>query len=143
MNPKNTPPTWFKIVVFLAIIWNVMGLLSFFFEATMSTEMEAALPKEQQELRVHYTTWTYVVYALAVFCGTIGSLGLLIKRKWAVGVLGVSLIAVYIQMGYSFFVVKAYTVMDISQMFMPIMVLLVATLLYFLAKKSVNKGWIS
>lgn len=143
MNTQNLSPTWFRIVVILGVIWNVMGLLSFFFEATMSTELEATLPKEQQGLRTHYSTWTYVVYAAAVFCGTIGSLGLMIKRKWAMHLLLVSMLAVYVQMGHSIFVVKAYEIVGMSQMFMPVLVIIIATLLYMLSKKAANKGWIS
>ncbi len=143
MNTRNAPPAWFRIVAVLAILWNVMGLLSFFFEASMSNDMVAELPKEQQDLRLHYTTWTYVVYAIAVFTGTIGSLGLLIKKKWAVSVLGFSLIAVYLQMGHSIFIVKAYEIIGMIQMVMPLVVITIATLLYFLSKKAINKGWIA
>ena len=85
----------------------------------MTEEMIAALPEEQQaELLVEHPAWYTAAFALAVFCGFLGCIALLIKKKWAHSLFLISALGAIIQHAYLFVNVE----MDNAAMVMPIMV---------------------
>lgn len=43
-------PKWFKAVVALALVWNLLGIFNFYSQITLTEETIAALPLAEQEL---------------------------------------------------------------------------------------------
>ena len=43
-------PKWFKLVVVLALLWNLIGILNFIMQINLSDEAIAALPSAEQAL---------------------------------------------------------------------------------------------
>lgn len=144
MNEQmNKPGTTFWIISVLALIWNLLGVMNFIGQTFMSDEALAALPPEQQELFQSVPSWMTVVFAVAVLTGTLGSLGLLLRKAWAVPLLLVSLIAVILQMGYSLFLTNMVEVMGTPAVVTSTMVIIFAIFLYFYSKKCRDKGWLT
>jgi hypothetical protein len=107
MNDSSTKVTiWFKIVTIILLLWNIMGLASFYYHVFISEEALAALPENESALYREYPLWTSIVFAIAVFGGTAGTLGLILKKLWAKPLLVISLIAIIIQMSHSLFLYK-------------------------------------
>ena len=92
------PPLWFWIVAVLAVLWNLVGLFMFYAELTLTPQAVAALPPEQQQIHAAMPSWVYVFFGIAVIAGTLGSLGLLSRKRWAVPLLLLSLLGVAVQM---------------------------------------------
>ncbi|MFK7780724.1 hypothetical protein [Psychroserpens sp.] len=135
---SNTkPPVWFWIIAVVALLWNGMGVLMYLTHAFMTEDMIAALPEEQQaEFLVEHPAWYTAAFALAVFCGALGCLALLIRKKWAFVLFVISFITATIQQLYIIFTVEG------ASPVMPIMVILVCAFLVWFAKMSTAKGWI-
>ncbi|OUS02907.1 hypothetical protein A9Q86_02330 [Flavobacteriales bacterium 33_180_T64] len=134
---NNKPPVWFWIVAVVALFWNGMGVLAYLGQAFLTDEIIAELPVEQQaELLVEYPTWYTTAFALAVFCGALGCLALLIRKKWATILFVVSLIAATVQHVYLFMTVEGMSLI------MPIMIIVVGLALIWFARMSTSKGWI-
>lgn len=120
-----------------------MGLMAFFGQTFMSEKTLSSYPEEQQALYMNVPTWLSIVYALATVTGTLGCVGLLIKKSWAKLFFFISLIAVLIQMGYNLFMTNAAEVLGPMATVMSIVLIFVSVFLYFYAKWSQEKGWIS
>ena len=102
---SNTkPPIWFWIVSILALLWNLMGVMSYLEQAYMTDEMKAQYTADQLTLMEGIPVWVTAAFAIAVWGGLLGCIALLFGKKWAKPVLMLSLIAILIQMAYSFFI---------------------------------------
>ena len=86
--------------------------------------------------------WSQIAFAIGVFGGSLGCIGLFIQRKWSFYPLLFSLIAVMAQMSYWLFFTKAVEVYGNSTYIMPMVVILVAYLLFRLSKKGIDKGYL-
>lgn len=136
----NKPPIWFWIISVVALVWNGLGVMAYLARAFATEEMIAALPEEQQaEFLVEYPAWYTAAFALAVFCGALGCIALLIKKKWAHPLFVISAIGAIVQHIYLFMNVE----MDSPAMVMPVMVILVCIFLIWFAKNAIAKNWIS
>lgn len=144
MNEINaSSPKSFWIISIVALMWNVLGILTFASDAFMSPEALAALPEAERALYEAVPGWINVVYGIAVLSGTIGSIGLLMKRRWAVPVFLVSLVAIILQMGYGFIFFKNVEVYGAVAIIMPLIIVIIGIYLYYFARQCQQKGWIS
>ena len=143
MNSLTSPATWFKPLVVIAILWNLMGIYNFYAQTTMSANEISNLPAAEQAIMGHIPLWTTIAFALGVFGGTIGSIGLLIQKAWSKTPLFLSLIAVFFQMGYWLFFTKAVEVYGPTTYIMPLVVILIAYLLLKLCLNGMQKGYIN
>jgi len=83
MTNTNQIPTWFWIVSGLALVWNLMGVGAYFIQMNMSDDVMALLPEAERALYDNFPIWANIAFAIAVFGGTIGCIGLLMKKSWA------------------------------------------------------------
>ena len=135
-NSSIKPPVWFWIISVLALIWNVLGIGAYLAQAYMTDEALAALPEADQAMYANLPAWYTAAFALAVFCGALGCIALLLRKKWAYMLLLISLIAVIVQMSYVIFSLNMANAMT------P-MIIIVALFLVWYSKKATTKGWIS
>ena len=143
MSESNTIPTWFKIIAWLAFVWNLMGVMAFVGHMMITPEIIAALPEAEQKLYESTPTWATVAFALAVLGGALGTLVLALKKAISFPILVISLIGVLVQMYHSFFVIDSLAVYGPGQAIMPSLVILIAIGLVWLSNDAKNKGWIS
>ena len=145
MNEQSTSkaPVWFWVVGALALVWNLMGVMAYISQVTMSPETLAALPADQQELMQNVPAWATGAFAIAVFAGALGCLLLLLRKKLAIPVLGLSLLGILVQMVYNFFVSNSMEVYGPGAAIMPIMVIIIGAALVWLGRMAAEKGWIT
>lgn len=142
MTSTNKPPVSYWIIAVIALIWNIMGVMSYLGQVYMTDDMMASMTPEQQELLANTPAWSTGLFAVAVFAGLLGSFLLLMRKKLATPVFLISLIAVLINMGYSFFATNQTEVFGtIDGIVMPIIVIIIAVFLYMYSKKSGEKSW--
>ena len=133
-------PKWFKTVGIVALVWNLLGLMAFVMQVTMSDAALAELPENQQELYKSMPSCVNVAFAVAVICGTLGCILLLAQKRLALPVFITSLIGVLAQNYYNFFASNAVEVMGAGAAAMPVMV--IAILLICLTVNARTKGWL-
>ena len=141
MTTATKPSTSFWIISILALLWNLVGIMSFAMNVMMSPEALEALPQAERELYESSPAWLNFVYGLAVFSGTLGSLLLLMKKASAYRVFLVSLLAILIQMLYSILFTKSLEVYGPAALVMPILVIVIAIYLLWYSKNAIKKGW--
>ena len=138
---SNKPKTWFWIVSVLALVWNLMGIMAYISQVTMSPETLQALPENQ---RAHYDSmplWATIAFTIAVWGGTVGCILLLLRRKLSTPILILSLVAILVQMYHSFFVSNSFEVFGPGGLIMPIMIVVIGIWLVWLSRKSTANGW--
>ena len=136
-------PKWFWVVAIFFLLWNIMGVFSFFAHTFISEEALAALPDNEKELYGDYPIWTTIVFAIAVFFGLFGSLGLLLKKRWSKIAFIISLCAIIPQMIHNVFFTKSMDVYGpVQAATMPIMVLVFGFFLIWFSNYAINKNWL-
>jgi len=140
---KQNTPAWFMVVAVVALLWNLLGVLAFIMQVTMSPEMLAQLPQDQQDLFSATPTWVTVAFAVAVNFGALGCLLLILKKNLAGLFLQLSLVAVLVQFAYNFFMANTLEVYGMTAMVLPIFTILVSIYLVTLAAKAKRMHWTS
>jgi hypothetical protein len=136
------PPRSFLIISVAALVWNLLGVMSYIMQVTMSPEALAQMPEAERLLYESLPSWVTGAHAIAVFGGALGCVALLLKKLWAVTLFLVSLFAIIVQMGYSLFMTNAGEVYGLQAVFMPLLVIVVAIFLVWYSQDARNKGWI-
>jgi len=143
MSETNKLPVWFWVVAIFALIWNLFGLKEFLFTAVFVTpESLAALSTEQQNLYINTPSWANVAFGVAVICGVLGSIGLLLKQDWAAPVFVISLLGLIVQMIYAFGMSNALEVYGAEAAAMPVMIFIGCLFFIWFAHTSAMKGWL-
>lgn len=139
----SNAPKWFMVVAILALLWNLMGVMAYIMQVTMTPEVMAQLPEVERNLYEAAPAWSTGAFAVAVFAGALGSLLLVIKKALAIPVLIASLGAVLVQMSYVFFMSDSIAVLGPGSMVMPLVVIVIAVYLVILSRSAKVAGWIS
>ena len=72
----SRPISYWLIAIF-ALLWNLLGVGAFLMQLLATPEQLAMMPPEQRQLHDATPAWLQVPYALAVFGGVLGAIGLL------------------------------------------------------------------
>mgnify|MGYP003146296186 FL=1 len=144
MNATTKPNTAFWIIAVIALLWNLSGVYLWLYEYFLITEeIRATLPPEQVEIMASAPSWSMYVYGLAVFCGLLASVLLLMRKKMTVGVFLLSLIAVLILQLYWMFGMDIVDKMGPQSLIMPLIVIALAIFEYFYSKGAARNGWLT
>ncbi|MEM7315125.1 MAG: hypothetical protein AAF497_18420 [Planctomycetota bacterium] len=135
-------PIWYWIVSLLALAWNLLGLMAFYFQVTLNDESMATLDPAQQELYKSMPGWVNIAFGTAVIGGSLGCLLLLFRSRWATPVLLLSLLGVLAQNAYMFFLSNTFEIMGSGAMLMPIVIIVISVTLFLLACLAGLSGWL-
>jgi hypothetical protein len=142
MIESQKPPLWFWILSVLMLLWNGMGVLAYVQDATLSTAALQAMSETERALRLSRPAWATAAFAVAVFGGVAGCLLLLVRNRFALPVLVLSLLGVIVQMAHAFLIADSYAVYGPGGLIMPAMVLAGALFLAWFARHGRRKGWL-
>lgn len=138
----NNAPKWFVPVAVVALIWNLLGCAAYLFDVMMSPEDIANLSAADQALYASRPTWSVAATAVAVWFGALGCVGLVLKKRWSLPVLALSLAGVIVQ-DISIFVLSGAAALAGPVVFvMQGIVLLVSIGLVFMSFRGIKNGWL-
>ena len=138
----SAAPRSFWITSGLLLVWNLMGVMAYLMQVTMSNETLDALPEAQRDLYLNTPAWATAAFAVAVFGGTLGCVFLLIRKSWAVPIFILSLMGIATQMFHAFVLSPALEVLGAGGLVMPVLVTAGAIFLIWYARKAQSMGWI-
>lgn len=144
MNATAMPmlPKRYWIIAVLALLWNLLGLAMFAMQVTMSPEALAAMPAAQREIAAATPTWVNVAFALAVVGGVLGAVGLLMRRRWAVAMFVVSLVALVVQVLGIYLATPAWAAAGAASLGMPALLIVIAVALLAYARHAAGRHWL-
>lgn len=137
------PPAWYWIVAVLALLWEATGCYFYVVQVSMDATDLAALPPLQAAAFAAMQPWQWGLFAVAVWAGLAGTLGLLIRnRRLAVGGLWLSLIAAVVQYGYAFTTPEIRAIPPAEALPLPLSICLIGLVLVLFAGSASNRGWL-
>ncbi len=139
---QNTAPRWLLWVSIILLLWNLMGVGAFVSQWMMSADQLATLPPEQQAMWAKMPSWAWAAYAVAVFAGTAGAIGLLLRKKWAVPLFLLSLLSVLAQFAYPFIIAGGLATLGTTALIFPAFIILVAILQWRFAVAGHANKWL-
>ena len=129
-----TRPTWYLPVVIVALLWNLIGCAAYLMDVTLTPEAVAAMSPDQQALYAARPAWAVAAYAIAVWGGALGCVGLIMNTRWAKGALLASLLGLIAQ-DIALFGLSPVAI-ETSVYALQGMVLVIAVLLLLLANRA-------
>ncbi len=143
-NSTNKPPIWFWIVSLAALLWNSAGAYMYLQQAYNTEVHQAMYTPEQLEMVNNMPSWATAAFAIAVFGGVLGCIGLLLRKKWAKSIFLLSLLGIIAhQIIYNLFMSGAMEEYGSSAMIFPILTFIIGGLLLLFTNKSIAKHWLS
>lgn len=142
MTTTVKPPTWFWVVSIIALLWNLMGVFNYLNQAFNQEIILESLDQAQREVFEGTPAWATAAFALAVFTGALGSIGLLLRKKWARPLFMISFVTALAQFVHWLFISNAVEAFGPSTYAMPIIVLVIGLYLISFSKKGILKGWL-
>lgn len=137
----SRPPAWFWIVAVLGLLWELFGVAMYLMHVGVIPNAKE-MSEAERSLMEASPLWVTGLFAIGVFGGALGALGLVLCRRWARPLLILSLIAVILQFGGWLLATEAIRVIGPSVFVMPAVIVAVAILLVWLATVGVGKGWL-
>ena len=131
------------IIAVFALVWNLIGVAFWYLQVSMSAERLASLPDAQRAVYEGTPGWINIAFAVAVFAGVLGGVGLLAKKRWATPLLLVSLLALLVQIIGAFALTPAWAAYGPAGLVMPIVLVLIALFLWRYASKAKARGWLA
>ena len=142
ISPRMSPPVWFRVIAVVALLWFLMDISAFFMRVLMTENGINAMPANQQHLYRNMPLWVNIVFAGEVFGGALGSVGLLLRKKWALPLFAVSLFGVLSQTFHIWIRSDAITVMGAFAVVAPVVAILIGVGMIALTKSAIARGWI-
>ena len=124
------PPGWLRPVALVALLWNLIGVAFYLGHVGILGSPFVPPPSESA-----MPIWVTAAYAVGVFAGAVGTLGLLLLQSWSRPVLWLSLLALIVDWGW-IMLASGAGIQPLG-----IVVLVVAALLVWLASTAERKGW--
>jgi hypothetical protein len=130
-------PVHLWIVGVVALLWNAMGAFDY-----LATQLEldfymGAFNEEQLAYFYGFPKWVVAAWAFGVWGGVAGSIGLLLRKKWAVWAFGISFAGMAISSIHTVFLTNGFEMMGEGSPIMTALVWVGAILLlvYSIAMK--------
>lgn len=134
-------PTWLRVVAVLAVLWNGFGVFQYLSSVGLFGDPTTGLSEAERAAVASIPAWITGAFAIGTFAGLIGSVGLLLRKTWALPVLVVSLLALLVLEGWTVFLSGALEAF--GGIALPAVITVVAVLLVWLAMVANKRGWLT
>lgn len=139
----SRPPGGYWIVALLALAWMGFGLFALVMDYTMDEAGRAQMTAAQQQLMAARPAWLFGVYAVAIFSGLAGAIGLIMRQTWAVPAFSLSLLAIIVQFGYIIVGLDAVAILGAQQaLLFPAVIFAIGVFLLWFATHARKRGWL-
>jgi hypothetical protein len=138
--PRTRTPVHLWIVGVLAVLWNGMGAFDY-----LATEMRldfymSQFSQEQLDYFYGFPAWLVAAWAIAVWSALVASVGLLLRRRWAVWLFGLSIVGMAVTTLHNFVLSDGSAVMGSGAITFTVVIWVVAILLFLYARWQASKG---
>ena len=136
-------PVHLWIVGVLALLWNFIGVFDYL---ASKLELEFYMSQFEPEMLEWINlmpAWATASWAFGVWGAFVGTIGLLLRKKWALWAYGASIGGLLLSNIYSFFLSNMAEAMGESYPYMNALIWVIAIGLFFYARVMRNKGVLS
>lgn len=137
-RPKAPMHLW--IVGVLALLWNFMGAFDYLATQLKLESYMSSFSEEQLEYFYGIPAWAVSGWAIAVWIGLVGTVGLLLRRKWSVMAFIVSLAGMALSSIYTLFLSNGLEIMGGTGTVMTVLIWVISIFLVWYSKQQVKAG---
>jgi hypothetical protein len=130
---------WYWVGATASFLFMALGC---FMYLKLVTTNPATLPADQQQVQALMPWWQMGGFAIGVWAGLAGTVGLFLRRTWAERALMLSLLGVVIWIGAFFAVKNLREAAPADILSIPAVVLVVTWTIYWFARHSRQRGWL-
>jgi len=133
-------PASFVIIAVILLLWNLMGVAAFVMQYGADLSELARTDPDTARAFAQMPGWAWAVYAVAVGAGTLGASALLLRRRVAVPLFLLSLLAVIVQFGHTFLGTDLLAVKGAGAAIFPAVIVLIGIGQWLYARSQAAKG---
>jgi hypothetical protein len=138
----NKVTTAFWIIAAAMLVWNVIGLMFYYQQSTLTPELMVELGMSPQQI-AHITNtpaWGHSGYAIAVNAGVLGAIFLLLRKAWAVPMFILSLVGALVQDLDAFILRDAMDAWGSGAPVLPLIVIVICVFEIWYSRSAKQKG---
>jgi hypothetical protein len=124
----------------LAVLWNGIGAFDYAATQFRYQPYMSQFTPEQLAYFYGFPAWAVSGWAIAVWSALIASVGLLLRKSWAVGVFGLSIAAMLVTALYNFVLSDGLAMMGAGGAVFTAVIWVIAFALFFYARRMAGKG---
>lgn len=141
MNQTTTKaPVHLWIVGILAVLWNAIGCFDYYATQSKLESYMGQFTPEQLEYFYGFPVWVDAAWAVAVWGSLLASIGLLLRKAWAVWLFGLAILGMVATSVYSFVLSDGMALMGSGAAYFTIVIWIIALFLFFYAQAMSRKG---
>ena len=137
-RPKVPIHLW--IVGVLALLWNFMGCFDYLATQLKLESYMGNFSEEQLEYFYGIPAWAVSGWAIAVWIGLVGTVGLLLRRKWSVMAFIVSLAGLALSSIYTLILSNGLEIMGGTGTVMTVLIWVISIFLVWYSKQQAKAG---
>ncbi len=142
---NNKPSTAYWIISAVLLAWNLIGLMFYYQQSTLTPEImaDAGLTAQQIAHITNTPAWGHSGYAIAVNAGVLGAILLLLRKAWAIPLFALSLIGALVQDLDAMVLRDGIEAWGTTGLILPAIVILVCLYEIWYSRQAKARGWLS
>ena len=140
-NETALPKTFWAVGIGL-LLWNIIGDVAYLTQVTADLDALARTDPSTARAFASMPSWAWGVYAVGVWSGTLASLLLLMRRKWALWAFVISLGAVLVQFGRTFLATDLLAEQGVSSAIFPMVIIAIGLFCIWWTRVCNGRGWL-
>ena len=136
-------PVHLWIIGVVTLLWNLMGAYDYLMTQTQNAAYMAKFEQAHLDYFYGFPTWVEATWALAVWGAVLGSILLLLRKRWAVPVFLVSFAAMVLTAIYNFGISNGMEVMGTAGFIFTVVIFIVSLGLWLYSRAMQTRGVLS
>jgi len=138
-NPVKTPMhLW--IVGLISLLWNAMGAFDYSATELRLEFYMSQFTQEQLNYFYGFPAWVIAAWAIAVWSSLLGSIGLLLRKRWAVSLFGIAIVGLAVTTLYNAVLSNGFEIMGDGAAIFTAVIWVIAVLLLLYSVKMAGRG---
>lgn len=137
---RRKTPVHLWIVGVLALLWNAMGAFDYLATHLRLDFYMSQFSEEQLAYFYGFPAWAVAGWAFGVWGAFAGSIGLLLRKKWAVWAFGISLAGMVVSSIYNLVLSNGAEIMGSNGMIFTAFIWVVAIFLFLYSRVQASQG---
>jgi hypothetical protein len=140
VDARVRTPVHLWVVAVLSLLWNLMGAFDY-----LATQLKLDFYVDKfTDARLAYfyaiPAWAVAGWAFGVWGAVAGSVGLLLRRRWSVWALGISIAGLFVSTIYNFGMSNGAEIMGTGGVIFSVVIWLIAIVLFLYARAMSSRG---
>jgi hypothetical protein len=137
-EPVKTPRhLW--VVGIIAVLWNAIGAFDYLATQLRLEAYMSQFTPEQLAYFYGFPAWAVSAWAIAVWFALLGSIGLLLRKRWAVWLFGISIVGMLITALYNFVLTDGAKLMGSGAVTFTAVIWFIAIFLFLYSRKMAER----